>query len=81
MKPNVGATDRVIRAVLGSALITLMFIVKGNARCLGLIGLVLLVTAFLGWRPAYLPFVKVLDAAGRTIHKSTGVEVLERGVA
>ncbi len=56
MKPNVGTFDRVIRAVLGLGVLSLIFILEGDARWWGLIGLVPLGTAFLGWCPAYLPF-------------------------
>jgi hypothetical protein len=42
--------------VLGLALLSLLVILEGNARWLGLIGLVPLATAALGWCPAYLPF-------------------------
>jgi hypothetical protein len=56
MKANVGTIDRVIRAVVSLGLLSLILLLEGNARWLGLIGLVPLATAFLGWCPAYLPF-------------------------
>jgi hypothetical protein len=56
MKANVGTIDRAIRAVLGLGLLSLILLLEGNARWLGLIGLVPLATAFLGWCPVYLPF-------------------------
>ena len=56
MKPNVGTVDRVIRALLGVGLLSLLFILEGDARWWGVIGFVPLGTAFLGWCPAYLPF-------------------------
>ncbi len=56
MKANVGTIDRVIRAVLGVALLSLIFVLEGSARWWGLVGLVPLGTAVLGWCPAYLPF-------------------------
>lgn len=56
MKRNMGTVDRVIRAALGLALLSLLVILEGNARWFGLIGLVPLATAALGWCPAYLPF-------------------------
>jgi hypothetical protein len=53
MNRNVGTADRVIRLALGLAI--------GGAGLyfqswLGLIGLVFLGTALIGWCPAYLPF-------------------------
>ena len=53
MKVNVGTVDRVARIVLGLSI--------GAAGLyfqswLGLIGLVPLATALIGWCPAYLPF-------------------------
>ena len=56
MKANVGTADRVIRAIVGLVLLSLVFILEGNARWLGVIGLVPLGTALVGWCPAYLPF-------------------------
>ena len=56
MKSNVGTTDRIIRAIVGLVLLSLVFILEGNARWLGLIGLVPLATAAIGWCPAYVPF-------------------------
>ncbi|HYX64861.1 MAG TPA: DUF2892 domain-containing protein [Burkholderiales bacterium] len=56
MKSNVGTADRMIRAIVGLVLLSLVFILEGNARWLGLIGLVPLGTALVGWCPAYLPF-------------------------
>ena len=56
MKPNVGSVDRVIRVVLGLALLSLIFFLEGNARWWGLIGVAPIATAFMRWCPAYLPF-------------------------
>jgi hypothetical protein len=56
MTRNMGTVDRAIRAALGLALLSLLLILEGNAKWLGLIGLVPLATAALGWCPAYLPF-------------------------
>jgi hypothetical protein len=56
MKANVGTADRVIRAIVGLVLLSLIFILEGNARWLGLIGIVPLATAVIGWCPAYVPF-------------------------
>jgi hypothetical protein len=56
MPRNVGTIDRTIRALVGLALLSLLFILDGSARWLGLIGLVPLATAAISWCPAYLPF-------------------------
>lgn len=53
MKANIGNTDRVIRIVLGLAIIAWGAM---SQNWLGAIGLVPLATAFLRWCPAYLPF-------------------------
>jgi DUF2892 family protein len=56
MKPNVGTTDRVIRIVAGLILLSLLFILEGNARWWGLAGLLPLATGFAARCPSYLPF-------------------------
>lgn len=53
MKTNVGGIDKVLRIVAGLALLSLIFILEGNARWWGLIGIVPLLTGTLGWCPAY----------------------------
>lgn len=53
MKMNVGSVDKVIRIIAGIALLSLIFILEGNARWWGLIGLVPLITGLVGWCPAY----------------------------
>jgi Protein of unknown function (DUF2892) len=50
---NVGTVDRAIRIVIGIALLSLIFILEGSARWLGLIGLVPLATAMIRWCPLY----------------------------
>ena len=54
MSANVGTIDRVIRIALGIALIAMVFI--GPTTPWGWVGLVPLVTAFVGWCPAYRLF-------------------------
>jgi hypothetical protein len=53
MKPNVGNTDRIIRIVAGIILLGAIFVIEGNLRWLGLIGVVPLVTGLFRWCPAY----------------------------
>jgi hypothetical protein len=53
MKKNMGSADRVIRGILGVAILAAGFYYKS---WFGLIGLVPLATAFISWCPAYLPF-------------------------
>ena len=50
MKCNVGKTDKIIRIILGLVVIILGIALKS---WLGLIGIILLVTAFIGWCPLY----------------------------
>lgn len=53
MKENVGSIDRVIRIVLGLALLALIFILEGDIRWVGLIGIVMLATAAMKSCPIY----------------------------
>lgn len=54
MLHNVGGFDRALRVVLGLVLLSLIFI--GPKTWWGLIGLVPLGTAVIGFCPVYLPF-------------------------
>ena len=56
MEANVGGVDRGVRIVAGLVLLSLVFVLEGNARWWGLIGVVPLATGLLRWCPAYLPF-------------------------
>ncbi|HEX4893165.1 MAG TPA: DUF2892 domain-containing protein [Hyphomicrobiaceae bacterium] len=51
MTQNVGGIDRIIRAIAGIVLISLVFV--GPKTAWGWIGLVPLLTAILGWCPPY----------------------------
>ncbi len=53
MKKNIGSTDRIIRILLGAAIIGWGLIAQ---NWLGLIGIIPLATAFVGTCPGYLPF-------------------------
>ncbi len=56
MEVNVGGVDRTIRIILGIVILSLVFVLEGNARWWGLIGIVPIATGLLRWCPAYLPF-------------------------
>lgn len=56
MQINVGPLDRLIRALVGAALLTLLITAESAARWLGLVGLVPLATAVLGTCPVYALF-------------------------
>jgi hypothetical protein len=53
MVVNVGSVDRVLRIVVGIAVLSLFFVLEGNARYWSLVGLVLLVTGVVRFCPAY----------------------------
>ena len=54
MTCNIGNTERIIRAIVGLALIAIVFV--GPQTPWGWIGLVPLATAVLGWCPPYAMF-------------------------
>jgi len=54
MTKNMGAIDRGLRAIVGIVLIALA--ASGTVGLWGYIGVVPLLTAAIGWCPAYLPF-------------------------
>ena len=53
MKANVGSTDRIVRVLIGLALLALLFVLDAPLKYLGLVGLVPLTTALLNWCPLY----------------------------
>ncbi|HEY3400642.1 MAG TPA: DUF2892 domain-containing protein [Geothrix sp.] len=53
MQANIGSTDKAVRIVAGLALLSLVFLLKGNVRWFGLIGLVPMATAFMQFCPLY----------------------------
>lgn len=62
MVKNVGGIDRILRIVIGLALIVATLV--GALPWWGWIGVVPLVTGLIGWCPAYLPFgIKTCKAA------------------
>ena len=56
MKKNVGGIDKLLRILVGLGLLSLLVVLEGPARWLGLIGLVPLLTAFAGFCPLYAVF-------------------------
>jgi hypothetical protein len=54
MKPNVGSLDKAVRIVAGLVLVSLVFV--GPRTPWGWIGIVPLLTAFVGVCPLYAPF-------------------------
>ncbi|MEZ5498865.1 MAG: DUF2892 domain-containing protein [Steroidobacteraceae bacterium] len=53
MKTNVGRVDRILRVVVGLGLLSLFFLLPAPTKYWGLIGLVPLLTAFMGSCPLY----------------------------
>lgn len=56
MKANVGSIDRMLRIVVGVALLSMLVFVEGNAKFYGLIGLVPLLTGLFRFCPLYTIF-------------------------
>lgn len=55
MQENVGGIDRVLRILVGLALLSLLYFGEGNLKWLGLIGIVPIATALLKFCPLYAP--------------------------
>ncbi len=53
MKNNIGSIDKLLRILIGLGLLSLLFLLEGASRWLGLIGLVPLLTGILGYCPLY----------------------------
>ena len=56
MKKNVGTTDKVLRVVLGLALLSYVALGSGSLRFIGLVGIIPLLTALAGYCPVYTLF-------------------------
>lgn len=50
---NVGKIDRIVRIILALVLFSLFFLLSGNAKWFGVIGLIPLITAIAGYCPLY----------------------------
>jgi len=53
MVENLGMRDRLIRSAAGGALLMLLFVLSGPAKIFGLVGIYLLVTAWVTHCPLY----------------------------
>jgi Protein of unknown function (DUF2892) len=53
MKANVGGIDKVLRIVVGLAVLSLVFVLPEPTRWWGLVGLVPLLTGFMNFCPLY----------------------------
>ncbi len=53
MKANVGGMDRILRIVAGVGVLSLFFVLEGDARFWGLIGLIPLLTGVTNFCPLY----------------------------
>jgi len=53
MNVNVGSADKLVRIIVGVGLLSLLFLLKGDIRLLGLIGIVPLTTGLVGYCPLY----------------------------
>ncbi|MFS8523271.1 MAG: DUF2892 domain-containing protein [Limnochordales bacterium] len=56
MQANVGNVDRIIRIIVGLALLSMLFLVEGSLRWVGLVGIIPLATAFMRFCPLYSIF-------------------------
>jgi hypothetical protein len=53
MSPNVGSLDRTLRIVAGLAILSLFFVLEGNARYWALLGIIPILTGTFRFCPAY----------------------------
>ena len=67
MYTNVGGIDKIIRIIAGCGLISLFFLLRGDARWLGLLGVVPLATGLIGYCPLY-SLVGWSTCAGKAKH-------------
>lgn len=56
MKTNEGSLDRIIRVIIGLIVLSLWFVLQGNAKYFAIIGLIPLITGIIGWCPLYSIF-------------------------
>ncbi len=53
---NIGKIDKIIRIALGVILLSLIFLLEGNLRFLGLLGFIPIITALINFCPLYKIF-------------------------
>ncbi len=53
MVKNIGNTEKVIRVIVGLALLSMLLWVEGNAKWWGLIGLIPIATVVVSWCPIW----------------------------
>ena len=70
IQTNVGALDRIIRAVVGLVILSFVLTGESGARWLGLVGLVPLATAAASFCPVYVLF----GATTCTLRKKGGTD-------
>jgi len=74
MKANVGGIDRILRAIIGIALLAWLFVGAGDARWLGAIGAIPLLTGLLGFCPlCSVPRFQVAAAASPGLRPLCGL--------
>lgn len=56
MKQNMSSLDRIIRIIVGIALLGVLVFVSGGIRWIGLVGLIPLLTGIVGFCPLYALF-------------------------
>jgi hypothetical protein len=56
MNANVGKIDKVARLILALVLFSLFFVLPGDAKWFGLVGVIPLVTGLVNWCPLYMLF-------------------------
>ena len=56
MSSNIGNIDRILRILVGVVLVTFAMLSNHELAIYGLIGVVPIFTALIGWCPAYAPF-------------------------
>ena len=67
MPRNIGPIDKAVRIVLGLVLLSLLFVLQGDLRWVGLIGVMPLLTALVGNCPLYSVLgLSTCPRAGRT---------------